>query len=64
MFRPDRLQRLIEKENMSRQEFALKINVSPATVSRLLRGHIRPSSNMLEKIKAAFPEYSMDYYFS
>ena len=63
MFRPDKLNRLIVKEGMSRKEFAKKINMSPATVSRLLRGRIKPSSNMLEKLKATFPEYSMDYFF-
>ncbi len=63
MFRPDRLRRLIEKEGLSNNEFAKRINYSPATVSRLLQGHIGVSSRMLETIVQAFPEYSLDYFF-
>jgi len=63
MFRPDKLRKIVASRKLSQNEFALLINYSPATVSRLLRGKIKPSSHMLEKLKIAFPETSLDYYY-
>jgi DNA-binding transcriptional regulator YdaS (Cro superfamily) len=43
----------LERANLSQKNFARVLGVSPACVSRLIRGGLRPSMNIITKIEDA-----------
>ncbi len=59
-----RLEQWIEKQRLSRSEFARQCGVSPATVTRILNGDRNPSAALIRKIaevtkgKVTFKDWS------
>lgn len=50
----DQLQELLKKSNLSQKEFAEKLGVTEATVSRYLKGDREPNLNTLAQIANIF----------
>ena len=63
MFNPKKLNQLREKEALSCRRFALKLGVSPGTMSRVLSGKFQPSPKFLQLLKNAYPDISLDKFF-
>ena len=63
-FNPEKLDRIRAKEGLTRRQFAFRLGVSPGTITRILNYKHQPSPIFLQKLKEAYPEYSMDYYFN
>jgi len=63
-FNTDVLIALLRKENISEAELARRIGVSRACVNRIVKGTRQPSSKFLAGLRRAFPDYSLDYFFT
>lgn len=57
----ERVQELRQWLNLSQNEFAAAINVSPATLSSFFNGHNNPSLKLVYSIKAAYKNVSLDW---
>jgi len=57
----DRIRKLMESQNMTQQNFATFIGKSPATLSSIFNGRTRPTLDIIEAIKNAFPKLSTDW---
>lgn len=57
----NRLERLLFELRISQKDFATKINLSYATVGRVLRGESLPSGSFLWSIQQAFPNINGDW---
>ena len=56
-----KLQELINREEVSAEDFALKIGVGKSSIYKILRGDTKKITNSLaEKINNAFPNYSIE----
>lgn len=60
----NRFERLLFELRLHQQEFAEKINVSRATVGRVLRGDTLPSGSFLNAVQAAFPNVNYQWLLS
>lgn len=49
----DRLKRLIHKKGMTQGQFAQKLGITEATLSRYIKGVHRPDAYMIEEIASA-----------
>ncbi|MDD2247680.1 MAG: helix-turn-helix transcriptional regulator [Syntrophomonas sp.] len=58
------LNQLMVDKKLSQAQLADKIGVSRSCISRIMSGQRTPSSYVMAGFKKAFPEYSLDYYFS
>ncbi len=56
-----RLQKLIEKENITPARFAEIVGVQRSSVSHILSGRNNPSLDFIQKILSAFPRVSTDW---
>lgn len=57
----DRIQTLLENEQMTNKQFADAVGINPAAVSHLLAGRNKPSFDLVSKILEAFPALNPDW---
>lgn len=57
----DRIRIIMESQKMSQQDFALKLGISPASLSSIFNGRTNPTSNHTIAIHSAFPEISINW---
>ena len=57
----DRIQALLENEQMTNKQFADAVGINPAAVSHLLAGRNKPSFDLVYKILGAFPSLNADW---
>lgn len=57
----DRIRIIMDSQKMSQQDFALKLGISPASLSSIFNGRTNPTSNHTIAIHSAFPEISINW---
>lgn len=57
----DRIRQLIDFTQMSQQDFANAIGVSPASLSSIFTGRTNPTNNHVQAIHRAFPEVNINW---
>lgn len=57
----DRIRKVMESQNMTQQEFADFVHISPASLSSVFTGRTRPTLAIVEAIKSALPDISTDW---
>lgn len=57
----NRIRTIMEHEQMSQQEFAQKLGLSPATLSNIFNGKTRPTNNHVQAIHKAFPNINISW---
>lgn len=57
----DRILQIMRKENMSQQEFAKAIEVSPASLSNIFNGRTNPTNNHVSAIHHHFPDININW---
>lgn len=57
----DRIKQIMEDKNMTQQEFATYLNLSPASLSSIFNGRTNPTLNIVDAIKKKFPNISTDW---
>lgn len=57
----DRIRQLMESQNMSQQDFAKILNMSPGSLSSIFNGRTRPTNNHTQAIHLAFPKVSVNW---
>lgn len=57
----DRIRQIMEAQHMTQQVFATYIGTTPATLSGIFNGRTRPTINIIESIKKAFPNISLEW---
>lgn len=57
----DRIRKVMESQQMSQQEFADFIHISPASLSSIFTGRTRPTLAIVEAIKNSLPDISTDW---
>ena len=57
----DRIRQVMEWTNMSQQEFAEKLQISPASLSSVFSGRTRPTSLYISAIHREFPQISVNW---
>ena len=57
----DRIRRIMESKQMSQQEFAQKLELSPASLSSIFTGRTNPTNKHAQAIHKAFPEVSINW---
>jgi len=58
------LRRAMSEKQISEAQLARTIGVSRACINRILKKQRRPSSKVISGLKAAFPDKSLDYFFT
>ena len=58
------LRQAMNEKQMSEAGLARAMGVSRACINRILKKQRRPSSKVIMGLKAAFPDKSLDYFFS
>ena len=57
----ERILQIMRKENMTQQDFAKAIEVSPASLSNIFNGKTNPTSNHVSAIHRRFPDISINW---
>lgn len=57
----DRIRQIMESMNMTQQEFANFVDISPASLSGIFKDRTRPTLNMVEAIKRKIPNLNIDW---
>ncbi len=57
----DRIMQIMRKENMTQQEFAKAIEVSPASLSNIFNGKTNPTNNHVSAIHRRFPDININW---
>ncbi len=57
----ERILQIMRKENMTQQEFAKAIEMSPASLSNIFNGKTNPTINHVSAIHRRFPEINMNW---
>lgn len=57
----DRIRKVMETQNMTQQEFAEFLHISPASLSSIFTGRTRPTISIVEAIKKCIPQISTDW---
>ena len=55
----DRIRELLEYSGYNQNVFAEKISVAAATLSNILKGKTKPSLEIVQNIRSAFPEVNL-----
>lgn len=63
-FNPESLRNLMADRRMGQNELARHIGIGNATLSRILNGLKQPNCATLCAIKSAYPQYSLDFFFT
>ncbi|MBR1712385.1 MAG: helix-turn-helix transcriptional regulator [Alloprevotella sp.] len=57
----DRIRRLMDELQMTQQDFAAKLSISPASLSSIFTGRTNPTNNHVQAVHRAFPEVSVNW---
>ena len=57
----NRIREVMQKANLSQQDFAAKLGVSPASISNIFIGRTNPTITHAFAVHKAFPEVSMNW---
>ena len=57
----ERIRKVMETQNMTQQEFAEFLHISPASLSSIFTGRTRPTLSIVEAIKKSLPDISTDW---
>lgn len=57
----ERILQIMKKENMTQQEFAKAIEVSPASLSNIFNGRTNPTNNHVSAIHRHFPNININW---
>ena len=57
----DRIRLIMESQQMSQQEFAQKLELSPASLSSIFTGRTNPTNKHAQAIHKAFPDVSINW---
>ena len=57
----ERIRKVMENQQMTQQEFADFIHISPASLSSIFTGRTRPTLAIVEAIKNCLPNISTDW---
>ena len=57
----DRIRQLMDELQMTQQDFAAKLSISPASLSSLFTGRTNPTNNHVQAVHRAFPEVSVNW---
>ncbi len=57
----DRILQIMKQENMTQQEFAQALNVSPSSLSSIFNGRTNPTSNHVQAIHRRFPTIRINW---
>ncbi len=57
----ERLQKLIETEEMTAKQFSEEVGIQPGTVSNILKGRNNPSLEVMQKVLQRFRSLSSDW---
>lgn len=57
----DRIKQVMSWANMTQNEFAVKLKISPASLSSIFSGRTRPTNLHIASIHAAFPQISVNW---
>lgn len=57
----DRIRKVMEYAQLSQQEFAAKIEISPSSLSGVFTGRTNPTTKIVAAIHAAFPEINVGW---
>lgn len=57
----DRIKQLMDQQQMTQQEFAKFLDISPASLSNIFGGRTKPTLNIIEAIKQKIPDINLDW---
>ena len=57
----DRIAKIMKMENMSQQDFAAALEISPSTLSSIFNDRTQPSLTIVNKIHERFPDISLKW---
>jgi len=57
----DRIKFIMNEKKMSQQDFAVALNISPASLSSIYNGRTNPTNNHVNAIHKAFPEININW---
>lgn len=57
----DRIKKILEWTNMSQQDFANRLGISPASLSSIFTGRTNPTNNHVQAIHKVFPEIDINW---
>lgn len=57
----DRIKQIMELTGQTQQDFAAKLDISPASLSGIFNGRTNPTNNHVQAIHRAFPDISMNW---
>lgn len=57
----DRIMQIMKQENMSQQDFAAALDVSPSSLSSIFNGRTNPTSKHVSAIHRRFPQISINW---
>ena len=57
----ERIRQIMESENLSQQDFAKLLEISPASLSSIFNGRTRPTHNHTNAIHKAFPNLNINW---
>lgn len=57
----DRIKQLMDQQQMTQQEFAKFLDISPASLSNIFGGRTKPTLNIIEAIKQKIPNINLDW---
>ena len=57
----ERIEHILRAQNLTAAEFAEKLGIQASGMSHILSGRNNPSLDFVMKLKAAFPEYNLDW---
>ena len=61
IFMKNRIREVMQKANLSQQDFAAKLGVSPASISNIFIGRTNPTITHASAVHKAFPEVRMEW---
>lgn len=57
----DRIRKIMETLQISQQEFAQQLEISPASLSSIFTGRTNPTNNHVQAVHRAFPDISVNW---
>jgi transcriptional regulator with XRE-family HTH domain len=57
----DRIQKLLDAEHLTAAKFAEFIGVQPSSISHILKGRNKPSSEFIQRVLSKFPSLSAEW---
>lgn len=57
----DRIRLVMERAQLSQQDFARKLEISPASLSSIFTGRTNPTNNHVSAVHRAFPDINVNW---